>query len=174
MNQPKSRASDVSSADRMSLVSSEDLIGDFIEVKVHLVRDKSSGNIGGTNGLFQIKLEGSPAEGVKIQEITLSDGEGDDREGNLFARDVVSSIKFKTGNEEEEVEYFINEFDTLEDIKQVIQGIPSSMTLIVHRSAATQRDLLDDAVGVQPWRNMRSLEWSQRSDSNPPCWNSLC
>lgn len=85
-----------------------EMLGESTISEVQLVRDSTRGPMAGPThaqkGLFQLKLEGSQCEGgmlqVRISELLLSDGKGDEREGKLFARDVVSAIKFGRGGGE--------------------------------------------------------------------------
>ena len=63
-------------------------------------------------GLFQLRLEGSPTENVYIAYVGVSDGEDDYREGNLFVRDVVVRIR-----DENDEEFGIDkDFESLEDV----------------------------------------------------------
>ena len=71
-----------------------EMLGESTISEVQLVRDSTRGPMAGPThaqkGLFQLKLEGSQCEGgmlqVRISELLLSDGKGDEREGTRNRR----------------------------------------------------------------------------------------
>ena len=80
-------------SDQLALTS---LSGGATVKEVKLTRDSTRGWLAGyKEGLFQLRLEGSPTENVYIAHVGASDGEDDARNGNLFVRDVVVRIRHR-------------------------------------------------------------------------------